>query len=186
MATLTHAQVYIGGTQIQAFSKLTLHQEIDDHHSFELICRRDVLESASSELLGESIDFLGEIFIAQIESVNGFSEDEVLEFKGIVTAINTVKGFYYDTGDLIHIVGKSSTVITEDGPHYASHKEIMLSEVLERTLSGYNKGALGYNISPQNDVLVHYSVQQQESSFEYASRLAAQYGEWFYYDGHHL
>ncbi len=186
MATITQAQVYIGGNLIPVFSKLILHQEIDAHHSFELVCRKDVLEKESSEILGESMEFLGETFLLRIESVNSFSEEEILEFKGVVTALNTVKGFYHQDGDYIHIFGKSTSIIIDDGPHYASHKEVMLSEILSRTFSGYNRGVLDYTIAPQNDTMIHYSVQQHESAFEYISRLAAQYGEWFYHDGKRL
>ncbi|WP_108805298.1 type VI secretion system Vgr family protein [Aquimarina sp. Aq107] len=186
MATDTQVQIFIDGDPIPAFKKLSLSQEIDAHHSFELICRKDVLEEVTDHISGESINFLGAIFLLKIQSVNGFSENEILEFKGIVTSINTVKGFYQKTGDLIHIIGKSSSIITDDGPHYASHQDIGISEILEKTFTGYDKGILQYNISPKKITPIHYSVQKEESAFQYASRLAAQYGEWFYYDGSKL
>ncbi|KAA1248140.1 type VI secretion system Vgr family protein [Aquimarina sp. RZ0] len=186
MATDTHIQIYIGSEFIPAFKNLRLYQEIDDHHNFELICRKDVLETSSSDISGESINFLGEIFLLKIQSVNGFDDNEILEFKGIVTTINTVKGFYQSTGDLVHIIGKSCSIIADDGPHYASHKDIGISEILEKTFTGYDKGALHCQFTPKLSVPIHYSVQQEESSFQYASRLAAQYGEWFYYNGTQL
>ena len=40
--------------------------------------------------------------------------------------------------------------------------------------------------NPQNSETLHYSVQHNESTFAYASRLAAQYSEWFFYDGSKL
>ncbi|MBQ4804845.1 hypothetical protein J8L88_18420 [Aquimarina sp. MMG015] len=186
MATDTQVQIFIDGDPIPAFKKLSLSQEIDAHHSFELVCRKDVLEEVTDHISGESINFLGAIFLLKIQSVNGFSENEILEFKGIVTSINTVKGFYQKTGDLIHILGKSCSIITDDGPHYASHQDIGISEILEKTFTGYDKGILQYNISPKKVTPIHYSVQKEESAFQYASRLAAQYGEWFYYDGSKL
>ncbi|WP_378172836.1 type VI secretion system Vgr family protein [Aquimarina sp. SS2-1] len=186
MATDTQVQIFVDGEPIPAFQSLSLHQEIDTHHSFELICRKDVLETVTEDISGESINFLGAIFLLKIHSVNGFTDDETLEFKGIVTAINTVKGFYQNTGDLIHILGKSCSVIADDGPHYTSHQDISLSEILEKTFTGYDKGILGLKIAPKKVTPVHYSVQQEESAFEYASRLAAQYGEWFYYNGTEL
>lgn len=182
----TNVQIYIGGKLIPAFKSLELHQEIDAHHNFELICRRDVLEATEEGVSGESINFLGEMFVLEVASINGFSDNEILEFKGIVTAINIVKGFYQKTGDLVHVKGKSSTIIADDGPHYASHKEVGLSEILDRTFSGYDTRILNLNFSPQKGAPIHYSVQQEESSFQYASRLAAQYGEWFYYNGKEL
>ncbi|SEM11080.1 Uncharacterized conserved protein, implicated in type VI secretion and phage assembly [Aquimarina amphilecti] len=186
MATDTQVQIFIDGDPIPAFKKLSLSQEIDAHHNFELVCRKDVLEEVTDHISGESINFLGAIFLLKIQSVNGFSENEILEFKGIVTSINTVKGFYHKTGDLIHILGKSCSIIADDGPHYASHQDIGISEILEKTFTGYDKGILQCNISPKKVTPIHYSVQKEESAFQYASRLAAQYGEWFYYDGSKL
>ncbi|MDH7448222.1 type VI secretion system Vgr family protein [Aquimarina sp. 2201CG14-23] len=186
MAADTQVQIYIGGESIPAFKSLSLHQEIDAHHSFELVCRKDVLETVTEDISGESINFLGAVFLLKIQAVNGFSNDEILEFKGVVTSINTVKGFYQKTGDLIHIHGKSCSIIADDGPHYASHKDLGISEILEKTFSGYDKGILQFNFSPKKLTPIHYSVQQEESAFQYTSRLAAQYGEWFYYNGTQL
>lgn len=183
MAANTQIQVYIGGKLIPAFKNLKLHQEIDAHHDFEITCRRDVLETLTDDLSSESINFLGEVFLLKIQSTNGFSDDEILEFKGIVTNINSVKGFYQKTGDVVHIKGKSCSVITDDGPHFASHQNVGLSEILERTFSGYDKSLLKFNFSPNKTSPIHYSVQQEESAFQYTSRLASQYGEWFYYNG---
>ncbi|MBQ4820623.1 phage baseplate assembly protein V [Aquimarina sp. MMG016] len=186
MATNTQIQIFIGNESIPAFQALTLHQEIDAHHNFELICRKDVLETKTSEFSAESINFLGEIFLLKIQSLDGFSDEETLEFKGVVTSIKTVKGFYQRKGDLVHILGKSCSIIADDGPHYASHQEVGLSEILEKTFKGYDKGALQFSFSPKKTSPIHYSVQQEESSFEYTSRLASQYGEWFYYNGTQL
>ncbi|GAA3509789.1 phage baseplate assembly protein V [Aquimarina addita] len=186
MATDTNIQIYIGSEQIPAFHSLSLHQEIDAHHNFELVCRKDVLDVNSDDISGNSVNFLGEIFIIKIQSLNSFSDDEILEFKGIVTNVNTVKGFYHKTGDLIHIIGKSCSIIADDGPHYTSHQDLAISEILERTFTGYDKGVLQFQFSPKKLTPIHYTVQQEESSFAYASRLAAQYGEWFYYNGKKL
>jgi len=38
-------------------------------------------------------------------------------------------------------------------------------------------------IQPNNSSTLHYSVQHNESAYAYISRLAAQYGEWLYYNG---
>ena len=183
MATNTQIQVYIGGKHIPAFKSLKLQQEIDAHHDFEITCRRDVLETLTDDISSESINFLGEVFLLKIQSTNGFSDDEVLEFKGIVTNINSVKGFYQKSGDVVHIKGKSCSIITDDGPHFASHQNAGISEILERTFSGYDNSILQFNFSPNKTTPIHYSVQQEESAFQYTSRLAAQYGEWFYYNG---
>ncbi|WP_346883978.1 phage baseplate assembly protein V, partial [uncultured Algibacter sp.] len=137
-------------------------------------------------VFGESKKFLGEKFIVILDSHSDSEQEHPLHFKGIVTSINSVKGFYYGDGDLIEIMGKSTSVIADDGPHFASYLDYDLAEILQRSFKDYNKSLLELNIAPENNSNIHYSVQQNESAFKYASRLASQYGEWFYYDGTQL
>lgn len=87
---------------------------------------------------------------------------------------------------MVVIGGHSGTIITDDGPHYASHNDVGLQEILENTFAGYDKSKMETVIAPQNNAPLHYSVQNNESSWQYAKRLAAQYSEWFYYDGKKL
>ncbi len=186
MATETLVNISIGGYDIPVFQSLTLDQEIDAHHQFELVCRKDVLETNSDELLGESKEFLGQLFTLEIQTLNGYADQENFQFKGIVSGIHSVKGFHHHTGDLIKIKGKSCSIIADDGPNYASHTDLGLTEILEKTFAGYNKAVLRTVINPEKTDAIHYSVQHDESAFQYASRLASQYGEWFYYNGNSL
>ncbi len=176
------SQIYIGDKLVPVYKSLVLSQEIDAHHDFKMVCRKDVLESSSQEIFGESKGFLGEKFVVILDS----NSDNSLQFKGIVTAINSIKGFYYGDGDLIEVKGKSASIIADDGPHFSSFLDYDLSEILQRTFKDYNKSILELNVSPENNSKIHYSVQQNESAFKYASRLASQYGEWFYYNGEQL
>jgi len=180
------SQVYIGDKLIPVFKSLVLSQEIDAHHDFKVVCRKDVLESSSQEIFGESKGFLGEKFVVILDSDSNSGQQNSLQFKGVVTAINSIKGFYYGDGDLIEIKGKSASIISDDGPHFSSFLDYDLSEILQRTFKSYDRSLLELNINPENNSKIHYSVQQNESAFKYASRLASQYGEWFYYNGTHL
>ncbi|WP_062059782.1 type VI secretion system Vgr family protein [Aquimarina longa] len=186
MAIEAQIQIYIDGKQIPGFISIALEQEIDAHHSFELVCRTDVLENFSSEFFGDSKNFLGEKFVLMIQPNEVFSGNKELHFKGVVTSISAIKGFYHGAGDLIKIIGKSSSIISDDGPHYTSHMDINIADIIEKTFREYNSSLLELKISPENRNAIHYSVQHNESSFQYASRLASQYGEWFYYDGMQL
>ncbi|WP_298538608.1 phage baseplate assembly protein V [uncultured Aquimarina sp.] len=186
MALQSNTQIFIGGSPISAYKRLMLHQEIDAHHVLELLCRMDVLETIAGEIASESKNYLGEILtvkVSSLDTANGYKE---LEFKGIVTSVSNTKGFHQQSGDMVSIKAHSCSIITDDGPHYDSHSDVGLSEILDKTFQGYDKSKLETNISPQNSETLHYSVQHNESSFEYASRLAAQYSEWFFYDGSKL
>jgi len=187
MALQSKIDIYIAGNPIPAFQEFSLHQNLGTHHSFELVCRMDVLEKASLGGLAEdSKNYLGETFTFQVNSVGKFSGYKTLEFKGVVTSVNSLKAFNHKNGDLIIIGGHSTTILAEDGPHYSSHNDITLQDILEKSFMSYDKGKLETVFEPRTTTPLHYSVQNNESSWEYTSRLASQYSEWFYYNGKKL
>ncbi|WP_062058247.1 type VI secretion system Vgr family protein [Aquimarina longa] len=178
--------IYIGGNPIDSFKEFTLDQSIAKHHYLELVCRMDVLDNLTQEIASESKNFLGQIITIQVESVNNYSNHKKLEFKGVVTSIDNSKGSNKLDGDLVIIKARSCDIIIDDGPHYASHSDVNLSSILQETLRGYDQSKLETVISPRYRESLHYSVQNGESAYQYISRLAAQYGEWFYYSGKKL
>ncbi|KAA1242404.1 type VI secretion system Vgr family protein [Aquimarina sp. RZ0] len=183
MATLSTTYISIGNTIISSFQSLKLEQKLSSHHSLSLVCRADVLERSTLELVGDSRDFLAETITVKIKSENDFQRYKELQFRGVVTKVKTIKGFHQATGDLIVIEGKSMSVLSEDGNHSASFVDRNLSEILEQTFKGYDAGKLTTAFAPRTSNTLHYSVQFRESSFSYASRLAAISNNWFYDDG---
>ncbi|QCE43111.1 type VI secretion system Vgr family protein [Psychroserpens sp. NJDZ02] len=186
MALQSNTTIFISGTEIKAFKSIELHQSIDAHHRLELVCRMDVLENLTQALGESSKNYLGETITLQTSALGSFSGYKALEFKGIVSQITTIKGHEASSGDEVVITALSPTFIADDGPHYASYNDVSLAEILDRTFSDYDRSKLEVLIQPNNTATLHYSVQNGESAYNYASRLAAQYGEWFYYNGSKL
>ncbi|SHJ02855.1 Uncharacterized conserved protein, implicated in type VI secretion and phage assembly [Mesonia phycicola] len=187
MALQSTISIYIAGNSIPAFQEFSLHQTLGSHHSFELVCRMDVLEKVTLGGLAEdSKNHLGETFTFQVNAIDEFSGYKTLEFKGLVTSINSLKAFNHKNGDLVIIGGHSTTILAEDGGHYSSHNEVTLKDILDKTFAGYDKGKLETAFQPNTTAPLHYSVQNNESSWQYTARLASQYSEWFYYNGKKL
>ncbi|WP_299186707.1 phage baseplate assembly protein V [uncultured Aquimarina sp.] len=186
MALQTTTEIFISGTPIQSYISLKLQQQLQDHHTLELVCRTDVVEQFSEELIGDSKEYLGGVISVKISSVTDFGGYKELEFKGVITKVMGTKGFHQSSGDLVTIEAKSTSILSDDGAHYDSFSDMSLSEILEQTFQGYDKGKLETNFSPVSSDTIHYSVQHNQSAFSYASRLAAYYNEWFYYDGQKL
>ncbi len=186
MALQTTTQIFISGTLIESYVSLKLVQEIDAHHNLELVCRTDVVEQLSEELMGNSKDYLGGVVTIQISAMSNVGGYKELEFKGIVVGIQGTKGFHQSSGDLVTLYAKSASIVSDDGGHYASYNDLSLSEILEKTFQGYDQGKLETAFSPVSSETIHYSVQHNQSAFSYASRLAAYYNEWFYYNGSKL
>ncbi|WP_405207068.1 type VI secretion system Vgr family protein [Aquimarina sp. LLG6339-5] len=186
MALQSNIQIFIGGVSIKAFKKLTLKQEIDDHHTLEILCRKDVLEKVSDLYEDESNDFLGQTIIISISSLDSVNVYKELKFNGVVTEVKVTNGFHQSMGDSILINAKSNSILTDDGPHYASFSDENLTSILTDVFQKYDRSKLNTTITTRFNNPLHYCVQQGESSFQFASRLSAQYGEWFYYDGENL
>ncbi|AXT55672.1 hypothetical protein D1815_07870 [Aquimarina sp. AD1] len=183
MALQSNTQIFIGGTAINAYKRLMLHQEIDAHHVLELVCRMDVLENITGDIASQTKDYLGQIITIQISSIGTFSGYKEFEFKGVVTSVNSTMGFHQQNGDLVTIKAHSCSIIADDGPHYNSFNDVDLTTILDETFQGYDQSKLKTVFNPSGSDNIHYSVQNKESAFQYSSRLAAQYSQWFYYDG---
>ncbi|WP_299261476.1 type VI secretion system Vgr family protein [uncultured Aquimarina sp.] len=186
MALQSNIQLFIGGVSIKAFKELTLKQEIDNHHTLEILCRRDVLEKISDLNEEKSNDFLGQTIILSITSLDTLDIYKELKFNGVVTEVKVTNGFHQSMGDSILIKAKSNSILTDDGPHYASFSDKNLESILTSVFQKYDRSKLSTTVSTRSNDDLHYCVQNGESSFEFASRLSAQYGEWFYYDGESL
>ncbi|AXT60409.1 hypothetical protein D1816_08615 [Aquimarina sp. AD10] len=181
MALQSHTQIFIGNTPITSFKRFVLDQGINAHHFLQLECRTDVLENLGGELSSTTKNYLGEVLTIQVASLSEFSGYKELEFKGVVTSVANKKGA--NSEHIVIVKAESPTVLCDDGPHYSSHLDKSLSDILSDTLEGYDTSKLSTTISPQNTSTIHYSVQHKESNWQYASRLAMQYSEWLYYDG---
>ena len=120
MALQSNIQLSIGGIPIKAFKELKLQQEIDAHHTLEILCRRDVLEDISNNNNNDSNDFLGQSLILTISSVDSINTYKELKFSAVVTEVKVTNGFYQTNGDSILIKAMSGSILTDDGPNYAS------------------------------------------------------------------
>ncbi len=126
MSLQSTTQVYIDSNELPDIKSINLFQSIDSHHLLELIVRMDVLEKLTDELIFATKNFLGKRVSVRIFSLDDLNGYETLEFMGIVTARNSVKGFYHGMGDEIVITGQSPTYLSEDGPHYMAQKMVHL------------------------------------------------------------
>ncbi len=186
MALETTTQIFISGTPIRSYVRLELKQEISLHHDLTLVCRADVVEGLSDQLIGDSKDHLGETITIRIAPTLEVGSYRELEFKGIIIKVQGAKGSEYGKSDMVIFHAKSTSILADDGAHYASFTDVGLAEILEDTFSEYDRGKLETRFSPTSSDTIHYAVQHNQSAFDFASRLAAYYNQWFYYDGSKL
>ncbi len=183
MALLSKTSIYIDSKQVANFKHLYLNQQVNAHHILEVVFRMDTFESESSEFGEKSKEFLGKKITVQIGSISSQSNLGILEFQGIISEIKISKTTNSGSGDEIVILAKSPTLKADNGAHYNSYTEKDLSYIVEDVLKPHH---LTYDIAPRYKEKIDYCVQQNESGYAYISRLAAQYGEWFYYNGNRV
>ena len=168
--------------EIKTFHSLTIQQNLGAHHQFELRLPVNVLDpDGNPDNIYKSQHIMGEVITVQFGDSK--SPDTVLsKFRGVITEVvlNKHKGAH---GDLV-LRGYSPTIVLENGPHYASFSEKKLGDIVKQMLGKFQANFINSSgISPSYAEQILYSVQYNESTFNYLKRLSNDYGEWFYYDG---
>ncbi len=176
--------LFIGGKEITNFKSYSLDQCINEHHVLEIICRMDVVDQLEESLANSSKNFLGQSIALEVISKNTFENYKPLQFKGVVVKIASKKGI--NNNNEVVITGYSPTIIADDGPHFSSYAETSLDEIVSTTLRTYDRSKLTVTTEAQYSSTVPYSVQHNESNWQYLTRLARQYGEWLYYNGQEM
>ncbi len=180
MAVDTNVDIQVKGQKISPFSSLTINQQFNDHHYFELTFNNDVIEERYSVLINKSKDFLGEEITITFSAKSDTSYPDNT-FKGIITEI-TIDNDRSEESCLV-FKGYSPTILMDAGEHNASFSAKNLSQIVKAATANIPGNVLSSAISPAFKSSIPFVVQYRESNFDFARRLAAEYGEWFLYDG---
>jgi len=171
---LNNFKVKIEGQDISTqFSGLHINQSVGRHHDFQLIISSEERGAYFKGNLGEnSKKWIGKTL--EVEEL----------FKGVVTSISLSRA---RTGSSDFVIsGQSPTIHLDDGIHARSFGEKTLKQIVDDVLKPYASKFEKTDINPDYKEKMKYCVQYRESQFSFMNRLAARYGEWFYYDGFKL
>ncbi len=182
MAQQISVEITINGKKITPFSFLSLSQHFNGHHQFEIRFNHDVLEEKHSLTIDKSKDFLGKPISITFNSFQRSKSDHI--FKGIVTDIS-ISNNLASPGDLV-FKGFSPSILLETGENNQSHLQRSLNQIIKDTIGSIPSNDLTCKINPVKKSSIPYTVQYRESNFNFMRRLAAEYGEWFFYDGSNL
>lgn len=154
---------------------LILHQDMLNHHLLQVWIRRDSLEKGSDKLFSGSENFIGEEIKFKIES----NKNEKHSFTGIITEINiTVTD---NLGDTIKITAQSPDIILDGTEICYSFEEKKLDDIVNFVLDTYERKK---RISSQHSTdSLPYVVNYNKNIYQFLTRLAIRFGEWFFYDG---
>ncbi len=184
---MIRTSIHIGGTRLSDhdFTSVNIIQAVGQHHTFEVRLRQDanrgVLMTKAKSWIGQPI----KIGLDNKEDDNIIISPVKDVFKGIITSIGLSR--QSGTGELV-VRGESPSIVLDDGPNTRSFTDKNLQEIVDEVLRPYMKA---FPESPEVDPNTYkkskpFCVQYKESNFNFLTRLANRYGEWFYYDGLNL
>jgi type VI secretion system secreted protein VgrG len=187
MGLTSKVRIEIDGEEIKDFVELRIHQSIYSHHEFEVKCRKETLEDFDTFLMEKSKRFIGAEIKIEIEKYTAGLKGSkpALFFKGLITDITATKSGLSEN-DYILLSGSSPDILLQDNPGSFSFNDQTIKQIADKVLSPYPKDMLKYVIKPSNGDKHLYTVQYNESRYDFLRRLAVRYGEWFYYDGSEL
>lgn len=191
MALQTDTTIKIGETIIRNFSQLEIIQKIHDHHTFSFHVRQDLLVNKFESVMPVANKLQGQKVSIEIKPIPNLDDlmiianpnDYILQFYGIVTEINLIKSSTRDLEETIIIKGHSSSIILDNGPESDSFTNMPLLDIVNKVKSGYQ---IDMQLQPYYKDNLMYTVQYNESDFQFLNRLAMRHGQWFYYNGRML
>jgi len=182
MAQLVKVNIELeGGRKIEGCRSFTLRQDLFRHHSFEVEVPMESIEgkeeaffkTAHKEVCGKAVSFTLEPVLEKRSF--GF------RFKGIITEILLVN--IDELSNVYVLKGYGPTILLEDIECRRAFTGKDLKQIFETLLDPYPGNMLRKKLHPRHSAAIQYTVQYDESNFEFLGRLAAGYGEWWYYDG---
>lgn len=189
MAERIKISVVINGNSLNTISRVLLNQNIFDHHHFEVFTpmrtlvdiegKEDPLPSLK-QIIGKDI----EISVATATFDDQEGEKDSFNFKGIVTDIN-VNGNVWSHAH-VSIKGKSPTVLMDGIQNLQSYSDLGIAKIYDTCIAKHLSDKIKVNENLTYTEKLRYTVQYNESDFEFIKRICYEYGQWFYYDGNRL
>jgi type VI secretion system secreted protein VgrG len=179
MAKLVKTTIQIDGTTVKQFYQFSLSQGIFAHHVFKLVCPAEALDGPKGALFSQSKNFIGSLFKIKMESMD--QGVQPLVFTGMVTQVEASR-FTGHIGDVI-ISGFSPTILMDNGPHCNTWEKKAIKNIATDVFSHFPANLLSPQIQPVYGETMAYTVQYKETAWQFLNRIAATYGEWFYYNG---
>ncbi|MFJ1492203.1 type VI secretion system Vgr family protein [Capnocytophaga canis] len=166
----------------KATFRIELRQHTNAHDEFCIVVPDTSVDSFEGYVLQNSKNLLGQKLTVSFHRYGVV----VQSFTGIVSKIINKKNKGGGYGDL-HIIGHAPSILLENGKDCQSFQDKTLPEIIAEATSEYgNDVEIKVEGGINHKHTLPYTVQYKESDYQFISRLARRYGEFFYYNGTHL
>lgn len=186
MAQQVLVKMEMDGKQLTHYSSVKIWQNLFEHHEFEIIVPFELLEEEGEEhFFNQSHKVCGKTISFSFEKVfDVFSTGQEkfdFVFKGVITSIGLRNRGAMDSSFVIS--GYSPTIMMEDIVIKKTYHQKSAKDIISEVLQKYPGNSLKNEVSSSRNSKVPYTVQYNETNFQFISRLAEENGEWLYYDG---
>lgn len=119
----------------------------------------------------------------QLSSLNAEGEKTAeIKFKGIITSISGSRSMSeYD----LAVEARSYDALLIDNPTCKSFEKKSLNDIVKDVVDDYSE-LIDEQVDARFTDILPYTVQYNETNYQFLSRLAQRFGEWMYNDGEHL
>jgi type VI secretion system secreted protein VgrG len=190
MAEKIFLKVDINGQELGSVRSVSISQGIFEHHSFEVVIPGASVEpdQTQPEKVFEKIaDWIGKPITIDWESGTFKQQSDGTEksiFKGIV--MNVAVSGHRKEFMTVSITGKSPTILMDGVPNAETYANVGLKAMYDRV----NASNLGSELKATDELIykdkLPFSVQYNETDWNFMSRMMFENGEWFYYDGQEI
>ena len=162
--------------------KVELHQYNCQHDTFTIETPEDSFDKFHEYIMEHSRDLLGDPL-----TIKFYQYGKVVQhFSGIITKIHCKRKIGGGYGTL-YISGNAPSILLDSGKECQSYENKTLQEIVAAATEEYDESAKVDTSAGVNTTrTLPYTVQYQESDYDFICRLAKYYGEYFYYDGSKL
>lgn len=196
--TIKSISIAIDGTMSSGFNielngskyrmdHFTLRQAMLAHNALSFTIHKGPDENLKEAMFEVCGDIIGKpiTMTLQTENIENLSlnsdndSTDDIEFKGfIVSAHGSRNASRYS----IQVEARSWDAALNDNPNCKSFENMTLNDIVSDVAEAYS-GDLDTEIDSRFTETIPYTVQYNETNFQFLRRLARRYGEWFFNDG---
>ena len=190
----------INGTQSEQFKieidgakyridNFTLRQQLLAPAQLSFSLRKDPEEdiseiqfTACSTIIGKEVTLALQTGNME-EKMSGFSDKGQaadVEFEGFITSASAGRS---DSEYIIHVNALSKDAAMLDSPDCRMYHEYKLADIVNEVI---DRSKVSANVDTKHTDQIFYTVQYNESSYQFLQRMACRYGEWMFSTGKKL
>ena len=156
-----------------------LTQHTNAHDEFTIIVNDTAIDDFKGQVMKNSQELLGQNITIHFHQYGNV----IYTFRGIIAHICNKKNQGGGYGKL-HISGYAPSIVLDGGKTCQSYENKTLPEIIKEATEEYpQESQIHIEGLINNEEKIPYTVQYNESDYQFIQRLAKRYGEFFYYNG---